>query len=1248
MKFTYLQRMLLAIPLLAGTLSAQAEPLDGVVINGNTYTLNTETQIVLLKHANGAAVNFVFPEEVTNEGITYSVDGMAVCAFQNCQNLESVVIPDWITSIPDQAFDGCSKLTSVTIPESVTSIGLCAFSNCVSLTQIDLPAELTTLGPGVFRGCTSLTSIDIPGTVSTIEQLTFSGCTSLQSVTFPESLTAIGANAFQNCNNITELNFTGTGLNALASDAFNGVDLSNVNVTVPEGTESNYGLLSDAGASLPETEPEVPVFTVVTTDPTEADNKAVYVLTAPRGGLYAEPSENKVGSFGYADGYADRGSMVMDATDVNQQFSFIMHEGKRYLYSVGAKKIASAPTSEFTGHVTLTSTSTDVREVTFDCDNTTGTKMIKFGVYVINITTWNHFRGVNVAKNSSRDVGNSFSFNKINGVTLSDNELVGAINIIDPLTAISALPTEEENGTLYLIKAPRRGGLYAEPEANKVGGYGHPQGYAERGDMNTNRDDVNQQFAIITYNGQYYLYSLAMQSLLGTQSQPNYAELVKASNAQPITIEANGTGTWLIKYGSDPINTTDWVGHNYHGVNIHSSNADDGNRFAIYRLENVSLTEEQLNAALDVIDPDRNAVAYTLVDYADQTIATAKSHDFDVATAWPYAVATEQEGVYKLNEGEEIRFYNNRAQKFAYSDGSALQLKAESDETTLFTMISANEDGGVYIYSNGAKKFVDAVSGNTCPLNDFTSAPAVYYTGRLLTLKNIQNPGSREAFMSYVGLSKTWTDNTFWNQFGGDDAIVVGGTGANDLGSFWYLVSDETVWRANMSQLSTLNQRLTQALTGDLPTLETREPDMYEVFHDLLSTELNKFSIGRDAVSSGNLPQHLESARLRLSYYLTATNPQFINALYVGDKDSNLILGSDTDGNLYTTEMGAKLSSSFVWAMTILDGKRYLINRYHQKFLSPYREANGKLAWHLSDVPTEITLNTEVFADQTIENMSNSSSAQAYNVCYAIYAGSDSEYALSVSALPLVADSADYTPGDGDIIRFYTAGGNGNAATYTTLAEQGLEAAEESYDNALTALDHGTNPDVVGHYADNSELVEALGSVADTDSPAKRHYFANKGLNSLENNRVQLTDGENYSIVDTDGNHYLAAEGAKNVWNAEGNSTEGTWMFSHTIDSTTMLLEINGNNQFKVNFTETPGEVELTPVVSTFGLNALAEDATRYVLTHSNDEAVSTAICEIEASAREDGGKWFDLQGRCVVAPAKGIYISNGRKIYVK
>ena len=74
----------------------------------------------------GNESNLTLPESYNGE--SYAI-GEKV--FYGYTSLESITIPNSVTTIGSSAFYGCSSLTSVTIPNSVTTIGKDAFYNCI-------------------------------------------------------------------------------------------------------------------------------------------------------------------------------------------------------------------------------------------------------------------------------------------------------------------------------------------------------------------------------------------------------------------------------------------------------------------------------------------------------------------------------------------------------------------------------------------------------------------------------------------------------------------------------------------------------------------------------------------------------------------------------------------------------------------------------------------------------------------------------------------------------------------------------------------------------------------------------------------------------------------------------------------------------------------------------------------------------------------------------------------------------------
>ena len=119
--------------------------------------------------------------------------------------IESLFIPNSVTSIGDRAFAYCDALKSVTISDSVTSIGNHSFGYCNMLNSVTMGNGVKTLGPYAFGFCPALTSVSIGNSITSIGPGVFSQCKALTSVIIPNSVTSIGYNAFRNCTSLKEV-----------------------------------------------------------------------------------------------------------------------------------------------------------------------------------------------------------------------------------------------------------------------------------------------------------------------------------------------------------------------------------------------------------------------------------------------------------------------------------------------------------------------------------------------------------------------------------------------------------------------------------------------------------------------------------------------------------------------------------------------------------------------------------------------------------------------------------------------------------------------------------------------------------------------------------------------------------------------------------------------------------------------------------------------------------------------------------
>ena len=113
-----------------------------------------------------------------------------------------VIFHPSVTRIKEYAFNGCNSLERVTIPDTITRIEKMAFCNCFSLRFLRLSTNLQFIGTMAFANCKSIEAVFLPPTVRCIDDMAFYGCTSLR-FCMPDRIEHVGIKVFVGCNRLS-------------------------------------------------------------------------------------------------------------------------------------------------------------------------------------------------------------------------------------------------------------------------------------------------------------------------------------------------------------------------------------------------------------------------------------------------------------------------------------------------------------------------------------------------------------------------------------------------------------------------------------------------------------------------------------------------------------------------------------------------------------------------------------------------------------------------------------------------------------------------------------------------------------------------------------------------------------------------------------------------------------------------------------------------------------------------------------
>ena len=254
------------------------------------FTIITGTQTVKVVNPDwdnytAPTGHLTLPGTVENNGTTYNVTAIDERAFQSCNELTGITVPEGVTSIGRMAFAQCTALESISLPSTLNVIGSMAFTGTAYFCNDDNMTDgLLFIGNYLVASSPNITGEIVlrDGTLG-IGNMAMYSCSSIARVTLPETVRFIGEQAFNGCASLDTIELLGTTPPTLENNTF--TDAGEFTVLVPCNSGNIYRNTSNWEALSIVEKCNVAI--------TATETSPAFAVSAVKGGLIIVSKEDK-------------------------------------------------------------------------------------------------------------------------------------------------------------------------------------------------------------------------------------------------------------------------------------------------------------------------------------------------------------------------------------------------------------------------------------------------------------------------------------------------------------------------------------------------------------------------------------------------------------------------------------------------------------------------------------------------------------------------------------------------------------------------------------------------------------------------------------------------------------------------------------------------------------------------------------------------------------------------------------------